>query len=482
MSEWVYSCLLRLYPASFREGYGDAAMELFRERLRDERGFWPRLQLWLDLVFDLVLSVPQTRRRSQRTLVGGPAQNLCGAPSFYILEDHPLRPSAILFGGVLALAGLSGLSVLIGHTDAHKPLRAGTHSVVASHRLNSFLATKSPLLGAGDDPGQALAAGVPGEPKPGSKPKQIEAVFLLGTAATNLDAAERDRIVEAAATKLKEHYFDRGAAQRMALALVSHEKRGDYSAITDGSAFADLLTKQIREVSQDLHLMVVWSAEPFPAGPPSPPPGAIERYHEALRQNNCTFEKTEILPDKIGYLKLNSFPDTSVCRSTAVAAMAKLNRADAIIFDLRDNGGGYPDMVSLIAAYLFNHPVDWYDPRSDTNELSRTPSPVPGSRLADKPVYVLTSGRTISGAEQFCYNLKMLKRATLVGETTHGSAHTGTFFRLDDHFGMGIPETKPVNPYGQPDWEGTGVEPDVKVSAGDALETAEKLAQSKTSR
>ena len=482
MSERIYSCLLRLYPASFREAYGDAAMELFRERLRDERGFWPRLQLWLDLLFDLVLSVPRTRCCSQRTLVHASAQKLCGAPSFYVLEDDPLRPSAILFGGVLALAGLSGLSVLIGRTDAYRPSLAGTHSAVASRRLNSFFMLKSPILGFSDDPDQAFVAGVPGEPKPRSKPQLIEAVYLVTSAEPKLDDAERDPVVEAVATNLKEHYFDRGAAQRMAEALISHEKNGDYNATTDGAAFADLLTKQIREVSHDPHLMVVWSAEPFPAGPPAPPPGAIERYHEALRQNNCTFEKVEILPHNIGYLKLNSFPDPSVCRSTAVAAMATLNNADAIIFDLRDNGGGYPDMVSLIASWLFNRPVAWYDPRNNAAEPSLTQSPVPGSRLADKPVYVLTSATTISGAEQFCYNLKMLKRATLVGETTHGSAHIGTFFRLDDHFGMGIPETKPIKPYGQADWEGTGVEPDVKVSAGDALETAEKLAQSKTPR
>jgi len=481
MSERIYSCFLRLYPASFRQAYGDAAMELFRERLRDERGFWPRLQLWLDLLFDLVLSVPETRRCSRRTLVHGSAQKLCGVPSFYVLEDDPLRPSAILFGGILALAGLSGLSVLIGRTGVYRPLLAGTRSAIASRRLNSFL-TVPPLLGSGDDPDQALMGGVPEEPKPRSKPQLVEAVFMVASAKAKLDAAERDRVVEAAATNLKEHYFDRGAAQRMAEALLSHERNGDYNTTTDGPAFADLLTKQIRELSQDLHLMVVWSAEPFPAGPPAPPPGAIERYHEALRQNNCTFEKVEILPHNIGYLKLNSFPDPSVCRSTAVAAMAKLNGADAIIFDLRDNGGGYPDMVSVIAAYLFNRSVAWYDPRNNAAEPTLTQSPVPGSRLADKPVYVLTSAETISGAEQFCYNLKMLKRATLIGETTHGSAHIGTFFRLDDHFGMGIPETKPVNPYGRPDWEGTGVEPDVKVSAADALETAEKLAQSKTPR
>jgi C-terminal processing protease CtpA/Prc len=91
----------------------------------------------------------------------------------------------------------------------------------------------------------------------------------------------------------------------------------------------------------------------------------------------------------------------------------------------------------------------------------------------------LTSASTWSGAEQFSYDLKMLKRATLVGETTRGGAHAGVFHRIDDHFGMGIPEQKAINPFGKTDWEGVGVEPDVKVSAAEALETAVKLAEAR---
>jgi len=55
----------------------------------------------------------------------------------------------------------------------------------------------------------------------------------------------------------------------------------------------------------------------------------------------------------------------------------------------------------------------------------------------------------------------------------------GTFHRLDDHFGMGIPEARAINPYREPDWAGTGVRPDVEVKARDALETAVRLAERK---
>lgn len=168
-----------------------------------------------------------------------------------------------------------------------------------------------------------------------------------------------------------------------------------------------------------------------------------------------------------------------MCGTEIRKAMGALNHADAIIFDLRDNSGGFPDTVSLVASYLFDHPVYMYGPRGAPTVDSWTRSPVTGNNLADKRVYVLTSGRTWSGAEQFSYDLKMLKRATLVGETTRGGAHAGVFHRIDDHFGMGIPEERSVNPYEKTDWEGIGVKPDVKVKAGDALDTAIKLALTK---
>jgi C-terminal processing protease CtpA/Prc len=293
-------------------------------------------------------------------------------------------------------------------------------------------------------------------------------------------------VIDAAAKNLRQHYAYPDVGKKMADSLLAHERAGDDDAAADGVAFADLLTKQMRDVSHDRHLELAYSEDPLPASrfdaqgrPLGQTPDDHARYRKIMEQENCAFEKTEILAHNIGYLKLNAFPDPSVCRPTAVTAMASLNHVDAIIFDLRNNRGGEPEMVALMAAYLFDRPEYWYNPRENTTRRSWTQSPVPGNRLADKPVYVLTSNRTSSGAEQFSYDLKMLKRAILVGETTGGAAHSGVFYRIDDHFGIGIPETKPINPFSETDWAETGVKPDVMVNAADALETAVKLAESK---
>ena len=292
-----------------------------------------------------------------------------------------------------------------------------------------------------------------------------------------LDAAEREHVVEAAAANLKQYYFDRNIGHATANALLAHERNGDDRAAVEGAAFADLLTTQMRAASHDMHLVMEYSHNNIPDGPPAQTPMELARYRENLKQNNCFIRKTSILPHNIGYLKIDWFAELSVCRQTAVGAMASLNQTDAVIIDLRDNAGGFPDMVSLIASYFFDHPEYMYGPRGAPNEESWTHSPVAGNRLADKPVFILTSATTWSGAEQFSYDLKMLKRATLVGETTRGGAHAGVFHRIADHFGMGIPEEKPINPFGKADWEGVGVQPDVKVRATDALATAEDLAR-----
>ena len=312
---------------------------------------------------------------------------------------------------------------------------------------------------------------------------------MAGTKSQSSNSGSRLRlhpVIDAAAKNLRQHYAYPDVGQKMADSLLAHEKNGDDDAAADGAAFAVLLTKQMRDVSHDRHLELAYSQDPLPASrfdaqgrPLEPTPDDHARYRKIMEQENCTFEKTGILAHNIGYLKLNSFPDPSICRPTAVTAMASFNHVDAIIFDLRDNRGGEPEMVALMAAYLFDRPEYLYNPRENTTLRSWTQSPVPGNRLADKLVYVLTSNRTFSGAEQFSYDLKMLKRAILVGETTGGAAHSGVFYRIDDHFGIGIPETKPINPFSKSDWAETGVEPDVKVKAADALKTAVKLAESK---
>jgi hypothetical protein len=297
-----------------------------------------------------------------------------------------------------------------------------------------------------------------------------------------VDAAERQRVIDGIVKNLNEFYVYPDLAQKMADAVRASQKGGDYDAITDPDAFANRLTKNLQSVSHDKHLGVNYSAVKVPPDEDKPSPEQEAQFRKMLERTNCTFQKVEILPRNIGYLKFNAFPDPTFCGATVVAAMNFLAHVDAIIFDLRENGGGDPRMVQMVSSYLFDKPThlnDLYNRKEDFTTQYWTLPYVPGATLADKPAFVLTSNSTFSGAEEFTYNLKNLKRAIIVGETTGGGAHPVAGHRIDDHFMIGVPFARAVNPISKKNWEGTGVEPDVSVKAADALGKAEELAASK---
>ena len=460
MSEKLYAWFLRLYPAHFRHEYGEEALQLFRDRKRDERGFFPRLRLWCDLFFDLTVSLPREYLRvpSPRVAASTPPR-LQGLPGFYVFQNQAPRPAALLIGGMLSVSVLSACWGALN--TMHRPDGSG-----ASGLSSSFAS------------GRSRAS----ENAPYKRQVDARRAGRNSSPTDSLDGSERKRVISSVAENLKQHYVDRAAGQRLADMFLAREKRGEYDDISDRATLAGVITQELRLATGDRHLTLDHFASPLPQQPAAQSTESSALYRENMKQQNCTIEKVELLPRNIGYLKFNSFPDLEICRVSLMAAMTYVNHADAVIFDLRDNRGGQPAMVQFVGSYLFDHPEYWYNPREATTADSWTQSPVTGSELAGKPVFLLTSRATASGAEQFCYDLKMLKRATLIGETTAGAAHAGVFHRLDDHFGMGIPEVKAINPYSSSDWAEVGVEPDVKVSASNARDVALKLVRSRVSK
>jgi hypothetical protein len=298
-----------------------------------------------------------------------------------------------------------------------------------------------------------------------------------------IDAAARSRVIDGVIANLNEFYVFPEVAKKMETAIRTKQKAGEYDLVIEGEVFATTLTEQLQDVSHDKHLRVDFSPFPVPEGPPGPPSADdVAQYRKQMERMNCGFERVEVLPGNLGYVKFNMFADPEVCGPTAVAAMNFLAHVDAVIFDLRENGGGDPKMVALISSYLFSEPThlnDLWERKDDKTQQYWTLPYVPGQRLEGKPVYVLTSKRTFSGAEEFTYNLKNLKRATIIGETTGGGAHPVAGHRIDDHFMVGVPFARAINPISKTNWEGTGVEPDIKVASAEALATAQKMAEEK---
>ena len=297
-----------------------------------------------------------------------------------------------------------------------------------------------------------------------------------------LDARRRSELIDALLDKLRDRYIYPDVAAAMAEAIRRRAGSGEYDAITDGKQFCEELTAHLREVSHDKHLHLFYSAEAHPLRETDEPtPDERARFHEWGRLNNFGFARVERLPGNIGYLDLHSFfpPELEGAGAAAAAAMNLLAHTSALIIDLRENGGGSPSMVALITTYLFDkrvHLNSFFWRKDEQIEQFWTLPYVPGVRFLDKPVYVLTSSRTFSGAEEFSYNLKHLKRATIIGESTGGGAHPGGTLPLDEHFAVWLPAGRPINPITNTNWEGAGVQPDVAVPAADALKTAQILA------
>src|SRR5260370_3123302 len=171
-----------------------------------------------------------------------------------------------------------------------------------------------------------------------------------------IDAATRERVIDGVIANLNEFYVFPETAKKMEEALRARQKKGDYDAVSGGDEFATRLTDHLQEVSHDKHLRVNFSPRALPKVEPGPNPDAEARMRTQMERNNCFFEKAERLASNIGYLKFNAFPDPAVCGPTATAAMNFLGYVDAIIFDLRDNGGGHPEIIPFPSTYLFAGP------------------------------------------------------------------------------------------------------------------------------
>lgn len=252
-----------------------------------------------------------------------------------------------------------------------------------------------------------------------------------------------------------------------------------YRDITSAQQFAHTLTVQLQELSQDPQLRLHFSPDPLPdlapQAPPTPAELAQEQHRSSLR--NFDFHRLERLGGNIGYLGLYGLEAPEFAGDTLAAAFTFLAHTHALIIDLRHNSGGSPAMAALLCSYLLpaypaTHLNDLYWRDEDRTQQWWTVPHLPAPRYLEKPVYVLTHAGTGAAAEELAYTLQQLKRGSIIGEVTQGSAHPGRGFRLGDHFWLFVPTGRTLNPISGTNWNGIGVIPDVKVPTELTLSTA----------
>lgn len=293
-----------------------------------------------------------------------------------------------------------------------------------------------------------------------------------------VDGKTQLEIIDSVSAALNEVYIFADVAKKMEKHIRNQYKKNAYKDLTTMQMFTEQLTKDLVSISHDRHLSVRTGTPEMLARICSEDPtnDEIQQMHKEQAYRNYGFEKIERMMGNVGYLKFNNFINTEYAGQTAIAAMNFLANCDAIIFDLRDNGGGSPTMIQLISSYLFKEPVhlnSFYIRYEDTTEQYWTQQYVDGPKILDADVYILTSQYTFSAAEEFTYNLKNLKRATIVGETTGGGAHPVIYRCFNElNCGIKLPYGRAINPITGTNWEGTGVEPDISVPRDQALDKA----------
>ena len=291
---------------------------------------------------------------------------------------------------------------------------------------------------------------------------------------------EKERAIQLAskiADLLRSEYVFPNVAAEISTVVTRKAETGAYDGLTNDTELAQVLTDDIRTVNNDKHLKV---APTIPSRRDTSQQ-QLERRLKLMREHNFGFKTIKMLASRVGYLEIDAFIDTAIegAGEAAVNAMEVLSGADYLIFDLRENSGGSPTMIQLLSTYLFSgdpvHLNSFYFRKKDTYKQFWTLPFVPGKRKPVGPVYVLISNVTFSGAEEFAYNLQVLKRATIVGATSGGGANPGDFLPLTESLDIFIPHGRAVNPITKTNWEGKGVVPDIACDPDKALQVAVDL-------
>jgi len=293
------------------------------------------------------------------------------------------------------------------------------------------------------------------------------------------DNQAKKQVVDHIAAALKTNYVYLDTAVKMGEFIKQQFKAGAYDTIKTPTVFATKLTKDILSVYPDGHLSIEYNpelSESLGKNNPEAEKKPSDRMLAFRKRVNFGFDKAEILPGNIGYLKIGGFfaPDKESKEMTN-AALKFISNSQTLIIDLRNNMGGSPDMVSYICSFLFKqrtHLNDLYTRKDNSTTAYWTTPDTTLNTLNTIPIYILTSKKTFSAGEELTYDLQTQKRAIVVGEVTGGGAHPVQPFAAGNGFIANIPYARAINPVTKTNWEAKGVKPDINVSSDDALETA----------
>jgi len=293
--------------------------------------------------------------------------------------------------------------------------------------------------------------------------------------------SEKEALVKAVCERIEDIYAFTGNIKKTCDLLKGNLKQGTYAKYASPREFASRLNDDIGSITHDKHFGIVY--DPQRAAEMAEQAGSNTAFYtpqlvRQYRRMNYGFKELRILEGNVGYLDLRDFFPLKWAADSAVAAMNFMANCDAVIIDLRYNGGGEDQTVTFLLSYFLDSSESTltfstsYTRFNNSYYQSSTWPYVPGKTLYHMPLYLLTSKSSFSGAEAFAFHLKNQKRAILIGETTRGGANPVEIQEIFGKYVIYVPSTKSVSSLAASDWEGVGVKPDIEAEAANALTVA----------
>ncbi len=295
-----------------------------------------------------------------------------------------------------------------------------------------------------------------------------------------IDGKRAENVIDSISSLLNQYYVFPDVAKKIAVQLKEEYAQGRFNNLKTEEEFAEKVNLEMKSIAHDLHLRFSLAGGSISTG---------TNRRKALNYNyqivndirEFGFFRTGKMNNGIGYLEILGFPPLDSAKKSIDAAMDDLTDSKALIIDVRRNGGGVPVTIRYVCSYFFEKPTHinsiywrYLDKTVDFITLEK----VDGRKMVDVPIFVLTSSFTVSGGEEFAYNIQTQKRGVLIGEVTAGGANPSDVFSVEN-FRLSIPTGRAINPITKKNWEGIGVQPDVEIEAARALESAFETASFK---
>ncbi len=295
-----------------------------------------------------------------------------------------------------------------------------------------------------------------------------------------VSSKELHTIIDSIDVLVKRYYIHPEVGKQMVQHIRSKDNNGSYQKITNPKALADTLKTDLRSINGDLHMGMIYRSprERATAGQPS------IQVNESGLWSNYGLSEIKVLEGNIGYLKISHFTRHEffeAIKPVVTSAIESLKNTDAIIVDVRDNGGGFEDMVAYYISYFFDsaEPIHLSDYRCTLHDhtygISTNPN-VLGTKLPDTKLFVLVNSNTGSAAESFAYMLKHLGRATIIGEVTVGAGNGASLHPINDRFTLVVSTEETINAVTKTSFEKVGVIPHIKTSSEEAYAKGYRLA------